>query len=91
MQTKRKEKFQKRNEKLLRKISVLLFIKMSVLLLRNIALLNYNYNACLRPYHDEHTHSHLITDVKHRRAEIVLGWGTKWEYLCHRNFIVLYY
>ena len=30
-------------------------------------------------YHDEHTRSRLITEVKHRRAWIVLGWGTAWE------------
>ena len=34
----------------------------------------------LRPYHDEHTRSRLITEVKHRRAGIVLGWGTAWEH-----------
>ena len=33
----------------------------------------------LRPFHDEHTRSRLITEVKHRRAGIVLGWGTAWE------------
>ena len=33
----------------------------------------------LRPYHDEYTRSRLITEVKHRRAGIVLGWGTAWE------------
>ena len=36
---------------------------------------------CLRPYHDEHTCSRPITAVKHRRARIVLGWGTAWEHL----------
>ena len=36
--------------------------------------------CCLRPYHDEHTRSRLITEVKHRRAGIVLGWGTAWEH-----------
>ena len=35
---------------------------------------------CLRPYHDERTRSRLITEVKHRRAGIVLGWGTAWEH-----------
>ena len=35
----------------------------------------------LRPYHDEHTCSRLITEVKHRRARRVLGWGTAWEHL----------
>ena len=47
--------------------------------------LKYNSNACtvccLRPYHDEYTRSRLITEVKHRRASIVLGWGTAWEHL----------
>ena len=33
----------------------------------------------LRPYHDEYTRSRPITEVKHRRARIVLGWGTAWE------------
>ena len=36
---------------------------------------------CLRPYHVEHTRSRLITEVKQRRARIVLGWGTAWEHL----------
>ena len=36
---------------------------------------------CLRPYHDEYTRSRLITEVKHRRARIVLGWVTAWELL----------
>ena len=36
-------------------------------------------NCRLRPYHDEYTRSRLITEVKHRRAGIVLGWGTAWE------------
>ena len=36
---------------------------------------------CLRPYHDEYTRSRPITEVKHRRARIVLGWGTAWEHL----------
>ena len=35
--------------------------------------------CCLRPYHDEHSRSRPITAVKHRRAGIVLGWGTAWE------------
>ena len=36
---------------------------------------------CLRPYHDEYTRSRPITEVKHRRARIVLGLGTTWEHL----------
>ena len=52
-----------------------------------IYILNYilymaanTYILRLRPYHDEHTRSRLITEVKHRRAGIVLGWGTAWEH-----------
>ena len=42
----------------------------------------FKFNVCrLRPYHDEYTRSRLITEVKHRRARIVLGWGTAWEHL----------
>ena len=35
---------------------------------------------CLRPYHAEYTGSRLITEVKQRRARLVLGWVTAWEY-----------
>ena len=41
---------------------------------------NFIYSH-LRPYHDEYTRSRLITEVKHHRARIVLGWGTAWEHL----------
>ena len=34
---------------------------------------------CLRPYYNENTRSRPITEVKHRQAGIVLGWGTAWE------------
>ena len=33
-----------------------------------------------RPYHVEHTSSRPITEVKQRRARLVLGWVTAWEY-----------
>ena len=46
---------------------------------QQIALI-YNTKS-LRPYHDEYTRSRLITEVKHRRARIVLGWVTAWELL----------
>lgn len=32
-----------------------------------------------RPYHVEHTGSRPITEVKQRRAWLVLGWVTAWE------------
>ena len=35
---------------------------------------------CLRPYHVENTSSRPITEVKQRRAWLVLGWVTAWEY-----------
>ena len=34
-----------------------------------------------RPYCDEHTRSHPNSEVKHRKARSVLGWGTAWEVL----------
>lgn len=37
-------------------------------------------HKCLRPYHVENTGSRLITEVKQRRARLVLGWVTAWEY-----------
>ena len=36
--------------------------------------------CCLRPYHVESTGSRPITEVKQRRARLVLGWVTAWEY-----------
>ena len=37
-------------------------------------------NRRLRPYHVENTGSRPITEVKQRRARLVLGWVTAWEY-----------
>ena len=39
-----------------------------------------NSNQCLRPYHVENTSSRPITEVKQRRARLVLGWVTAWEH-----------
>ena len=36
-------------------------------------------NRCLRPYHVENTGSRPITEVKQRRAWLVLRWVTAWE------------
>ncbi|KAH9528486.1 hypothetical protein DERF_002431 [Dermatophagoides farinae] len=41
---------------------------------------NHQYPSSLRPYHVEKTGSRLITKVKLRRAELVLGRGTTWEH-----------
>ena len=38
-----------------------------------------SYSLCLRPYHVECTGSRPITEVKQRRAWLVLGWVTAWE------------
>ena len=35
---------------------------------------------CLRPYHVENTGSRPITEVKQRRAWLVLRWVTAWEH-----------
>ena len=37
-------------------------------------------SECLGPYHVESTGSRPITEVKQRRARLVLGWVTAWEY-----------
>ena len=39
-----------------------------------------------RPYHVGHTGSRLITEVKQRRARLVLAWVTGWEYRVPRPF-----
>ncbi|RUS68532.1 hypothetical protein EGW08_023707, partial [Elysia chlorotica] len=36
--------------------------------------------CCLRPYHVENTGSRPITEVKQRRAWLVLRWVTAWEH-----------
>ena len=36
-------------------------------------------NIRQRPYHVESTGSRPITEVKQRRARLVLGWVTAWE------------
>jgi hypothetical protein len=42
-----------------------------------IALIPINYQE--RPYHDDSTASRLLSEVKHRRARLVLRWGTTLE------------
>ena len=38
------------------------------------------YCRCQRPYHVERTRSRQLPEVKLRRAPLVLGWVTAWEY-----------
>ena len=40
-----------------------------------------------RPYHVGNTGSRLITEVKQRRARLVLAWVTGWEYRVLRPFL----
>ena len=40
----------------------------------------FQFDRRLRPYHVENTGSRPITEVKQRRARLVLGWVTAWEY-----------
>ena len=45
-----------------------------------------------RPYHVENTGSRPITEVKQRRARLVLGWVTAWEHrVLLATFLVLFF
>ncbi|CAF2162185.1 unnamed protein product, partial [Rotaria magnacalcarata] len=44
-----------------------------------------------RPYHVEYTSSRPITEVKQRRARLVLGWVTAWEYRVSLSSASYYY
>ena len=44
--------------------------------------------CCQRPYHVESTGSRPITEVKQRRARLVLGWVTAWE---HRVLLAFFF
>ena len=39
----------------------------------------YRWPSQERPYHDDSTASRLLSEVKHRRAWLVLRWGTTLE------------
>ncbi len=41
---------------------------------------HFTYVWRQRPYHAETTGSHLNTEVKQRRAQLVPGWETAWEH-----------
>ena len=49
-------------------------------MLRSLINISKNDSFRLRPYHAEYTGSRPITEVKQRRARLVLGWETAWEY-----------
>ena len=48
-----------------------------------------NKNICLRPYHAEYTGSRPITEVKQRRAQLVLGWESNTVVQYHGITMVL--
>ena len=53
------------------------FISRRVFSLGPIVIKNHSY--CLRPYRVENTGSRPISEVKQRRAWLVLWWVTTWE------------
>ena len=58
-------------------------------ILRAAALETVSCHRCQRPYHVERTRSRQLPEVKLRRAPLVLGWVTAWEYgvlLAYTNF-----
>ena len=44
-----------------------------------------------RPYHVESTASRPISEVKQRRARLVLGWETAWEHRVLLAFTFFFY
>ena len=48
----------------------------------------FSYVCRQRPYHVESTGSRPITEVKQRRARLVLGWVTAWE---HRVLLATFF
>ncbi|KAH9501115.1 hypothetical protein DERF_011982 [Dermatophagoides farinae] len=69
--------FNKLNEK----TKIVAFFIIEILLQAStLRIENHPYPFSLRPYHVENTGSRLITEVKLRRAELVLGRGTTWEH-----------
>ena len=60
------------NLEIINKVKLTFYAQQCIRYLRNV--------QCLRPYHVENTGSRPITEVKQRRAWLVLGWVTAWEY-----------
>ena len=52
---------------------------MNLWFIMNIGLCDKNNSLCWRPYRVECTGSLPTSEVKRRRARLVLGWGTAWE------------
>ena len=47
--------------------------------------------SCQRSYHVENTSSRPITEVKQRRAWLVLGWVTAWEHHVMLTFLLFFH
>ena len=47
---------------------------------QRVYICNFSLHLRQRPYHVENTGSRPITEVKQRRARLVLGWVTAWEH-----------
>ena len=45
----------------------------------NLFIFRWTQEVQERPYHDDSTASRLLSEVKHRRARLVLRWGTTLE------------
>ena len=57
-----------------------MYVCVYVCLLRHVYIYCYGCrNEQERPYHDDSTASRLLSEVKHRRAWLVLRWGTTLE------------
>ena len=54
---------------------------------QRVYICNFSLHLRQRPYHVENTGSRPITEVKQRRARLVLGWVTAWEHRVQLAFI----
>ena len=77
-------------------LGVWVYVCVYVCLLRHVYIYCYGCrNEQERPYHDDSTASRLLSEVKHRRAWLVLRWGTTLEsqvlFFCFllQNFTIL--
>ena len=53
----------------------------TIVFVNSVSMLLERISFRQRPYCDEYTRSHPNSEVKHRKARSVLGWGTAWEAL----------
>ena len=61
-------------------LGVWVYVYVYVCFMRHVYIYCYGCrNEQERPYHDDSTASRLLSEVKHRRAWLVLRWGTTLE------------